>query len=70
MNDTKTSDNLSSLQKEELDRGDHSSSTIIEDDVEKYVTDMSVEEPPNGGLAAWLVVFGGFCVSSSQEMLV
>jgi len=65
MNDTKTSDNLSSLQKEELDRGDHSSSTIIEDDVEKYVTDMSVEEPPNGGLAAWLVVFGGFCVSSS-----
>ncbi|KAL9536998.1 hypothetical protein MBANPS3_012177 [Mucor bainieri] len=61
MNDTKTSDNLSNLQKEELDRGDHSSSTIIEDDVEKYVTDMSVEEPPNGGLTAWLAVFGGFC---------
>ncbi|CAO3618510.1 unnamed protein product [Mucor fragilis] len=61
MNDTKTSDNLSNLQKEEVDREDHSSSTIIEDDVEKYVTDMSVEEPPNGGLAAWLAVFGGFC---------
>ncbi|KAK4519083.1 uncharacterized protein ATC70_009314 [Mucor velutinosus] len=61
MNDTKTSDDLSSLQKEELDREDHSSSTIIEDDMEKYVTDMSVEEPPNGGLAAWLAVFGGFC---------
>lgn len=67
MNDTKTSDNLSNLQKEEVDREDHSSSTIIEDDVEKYVTDMSVEEPPNGGLAAWLAVFGGFCVSSKYN---
>jgi hypothetical protein len=65
MNDTKLPDNLSNYQKEDLEREDHSSSTIIEDDTEKYVTDMSVEEPPNGGLAAWLAVFGGFCVSAS-----
>lgn len=63
MNDTKQNENnsLSKFQKEDLVREDRSNSTVIEDDVEKYVTDMAAEEPPNGGLAAWLVVFGGFC---------
>lgn len=38
------------------------STVIVWDDVEKYLPEKTSddEEPPNCGLAAWLVVFGGF----------
>lgn len=32
-------------------------------DIENSSGPVTSQEPPNGGLAAWLVVFGGFCVS-------
>ncbi|KAI9365323.1 major facilitator superfamily domain-containing protein [Pilaira anomala] len=40
---------------------DRSLSIVINDDVEKTGTTVDIHEPPNGGLAAWLAVFGGFC---------
>ncbi|KAI8887308.1 MFS general substrate transporter, partial [Backusella circina FSU 941] len=40
-----------------------SSTTFVGEDVEKTSTyePIKTEDPPNGGLQAWIVVFGGFC---------
>lgn len=56
---------LSTFNSEEVVREDRSLSTVIVDDVEKSSIPgvPSDELPPNGGWAAWLSVFGGFCVS-------
>lgn len=67
MNDKTTIDDiaLSKMSKEVVE--DQSVSTLaVDEDVEK-LNQLAPEpksiEPPNGGFAAWLVVFGGFCVS-------
>jgi hypothetical protein len=40
-----------------------SSTTMIAEDLEKSFEPITkTEDPPNGGLQAWIVVFGGFCV--------
>lgn len=70
MNDTKgnaDSISLSQMSREVVE--DQSVSTLaVQEDVEKSNTfapePEAGEEPPNGGFAAWLVVFGAFCVSS------
>lgn len=69
MNDTKSSNIddicLSKISKEVVE--DQSMSTVaVDEDVEKLQTFApepvsSDEEPPNGGFAAWVVVFAAFC---------
>lgn len=67
MNDKTTIDDidLSKTSKEVVE--DESFSTLAaEEDVENlsHVAPKDANiEPPNGGFAAWLVVFGAFCVS-------
>ena len=77
MNDSKNmDDSLQRMSKEVIDRGEETSvSTVAEEDIgqaKAYQLEQEEAsiEPPNGGFAAWLVVFGGFCVSNPLMLFI